>query len=419
MRHRAASASRRPLAAAIALAGLVSAPPLGAQSVEDDSGRLQSVLTLEREGYQPRRVNIGTTVLTPEIEASAVYDSNIYAAHDHRRSDVLTTLRPRIVGEDDEGRLRWRGQMSAELRRYASTSRENSDSYGASARVAADLASAVTITGGGGYRRAVENRSDPEVRQNPTLGPPLFDVANGELALQGGRGRLGLSLKGQVEKYDFVSSFNNDRDFTSYRGTVRLRYNVAPAINGFVQAYANQRSFRLRDRVSGIDRDGRTLGGLVGVQIDPGGKLRGDVGVGFFRYRPSSATLKGFSGFAVDGTLIYTPRDRIAFILDVFRGDVATVRNGASGRIDSRLRLAIQQEIRHNLLSSVAFRVRRTGYRGVSDRLTTIGGDVDLEYLINRRLSVAFVGQLVKRTSRTMAETFERARAGLELRIRY
>src|SRR4051812_28748266 len=132
MRHKAAAASRRPLVVAIALAGLISARPLGAQSVEDDSQRLQSVLALEREGYQPQRIRVGSAVITPELDASAIYDSNIYAAHSNRRSDVLTMLRPRIVGEDDEGRLRWRGQMSGEFRRYASNSRENSDSYGVS-----------------------------------------------------------------------------------------------------------------------------------------------------------------------------------------------------------------------------------------------------------------------------------------------
>lgn len=402
--------------ATLLLLGL--AGPLWAQPLPDDL-RLQSVLALERPGYEPRQIKLGSTILSTQLDVGVIYDNNIYAAHSDRTHDALLTVQPALTVRNDQGEIRWQADLSGEFRRYQSTSVENSDSYAAGAAIAVPLFRGTSATAKLGYRRAVENRSDPEVRQDPLGGPPLIDIASGEAMLKGGRGKLGFSVKGLIEKYDFVSRVDDDRDFTSRRATARILYQLSAVAHGFVQGFMNMRNFRLRDARTGASRDGRTVGGLIGAEFDPGGKLRGDVGVGLFRYKADSSTFASFSGFALEGHLVYTPRARTAVLLDLFRGDVATVRNGASGRIDTRARLGVQQEIRHNLLGQVAVRYRESKYRGSAETLKTLGGDVELEYLANRHVSVALVGRLVKRTGGQIRDRFERARIGIELRGRY
>jgi hypothetical protein len=410
--------SRRLLLAGGAWIVLGMADPAGAQPIPDDA-RTASVLDLPRPGYESRNVQFGNVVLEPQLNASATYDSNIYAAHTNRRNDVVFRLQPVLTFRENNGGLQWRAEAYGELRRYASTTRENSETYGVTGAATLAASRSVTINAAAGYRRAVENRSDPEVEQNPTLGPPLFDLLNGELAVSVGKGRFGFSLKGEVERYDFVSSFYDDRDFTSYRGTLRVLGRLTPAFNGFVQGYINQREFRIREPGTGVNRNGRTLGGLVGVQIDPGGKIRGDIGAGVFHYDPADASLKGFSGFALQGSLIYTPRARTALILDAFNGDVATVRSGARGRIDTRIHFGVEQEVRHNLLAKVGARFRQSRYRGVDQKLTTWGGDGEIEYLMNRHVSLALTGEFTKRTAGSAPDRFERFRVGAVLRLRY
>ncbi|MGC4250704.1 MAG: outer membrane beta-barrel protein [Sphingobium sp.] len=404
---------------ALTLLGLGMAQAAQAQTVEEDGRQNPSVLDLERPGYEPRKLKLGDVMLSPELDVGATYNSNIYAAHADRRDDLVTSIQPRVTIQKDEGRFQWLGELSADIRRYASNSRENSESYGAAGTFKALLSQTMAVSGTAGYRRAVENRADPEVRQNPTLGPPLFDVLNGEIQFNYTGSRLGFSLKGEVEKYDFVSSLNDDRAFTSYRGTARLSYRLSPMLDGFVQAYVNQRDFRLREPISGVSRDGRTIGGMAGVQINPAGKLHGEIGAGVFHYKPESALFRSFSGFALQGSLVYSPRQRTALVLDLFSGDVATVRNGASGRIDRSARLTVQQEIRHNLIASAVLRYRQTRYRGIDSRLNTFTGGLDLEYLLNRHIAVALTGEFAKRTGGTYPERFERSRAGITLRFRY
>src|SRR5690606_4356753 len=199
----------------------------------------------------------------------------------------------------------------------------------------------------------------------------------------------------------------------------RLSYRLSPMLDGYAQVYVNQRDFRLRAPTTDASRDGRTIGGLVGVQVNPGGKLRGEIGAGVFRYKPESSLFRSFSGFALEGALIYSLRPRTALILDVFSGDVATVRNGASGRIDRSARLTVQQEIRHNLIASAALRYRQTRYRGIDSRLNTFSGDLDVEYLLNRHLALALTGQYSKRTGGSAPDRFDRTRIGVALRMRY
>lgn len=393
--------------------------PVAAQSVEEDSQSFESVLALERPGYEPRRIKLGAVTLAPQLDVSAIYNSNVYAANTDRVDDVVAYVSPRLIIEEDSGRLQWQAMLNGEFRRYASNSQENSDSYGASGTVAAYLNKNLTINAAAGYRRLVENRADPEVRQGPNLGPPIFDVLSGELRARIEGGKTGVTLRAQAEKYNFLSSANDDRDFSSYRGTVRVSRRLSPAFTGFVQAYVNQRDFRIRDPLTNANRDGRTVGGMVGVEINPGGRLRGDIAAGVFRYKPKSSAFQSFSGFALEGSLVYSPRERTAFILDVFSGDVATIRNGASGRVDRSARLTVQQEVRHNLIASAALRYRQTRYRGIDNKLNTLGAEVDIEYLLNRHLSVALMGEYTKRTSGSDADEFDRARVGVSLRMRY
>src|SRR3546814_8261422 len=84
---------------------------------------------------------------------------------------------------------------------------------------------------------------------------------------------------------------------------------------------------------------------------DLGGKLRGELNVGVFRFDPKDRTLKPYTGLQFAAAMSYAIRPRTAITLDAFRGDVATVRTGALARTDTRIGIGVQQEVRHNLRS--------------------------------------------------------------------
>src|SRR3546814_18343502 len=95
------------------------------------------------------------------------------------------------------------------------------------------------------------------------------------------------------------------------------------------------RDFRQAADDAGVDRDASTFGGTVGAEFDPGGKLRGELNVGVFRFDPKDRTLKPYTGLQFAAAMSYAIRPRTSITLDAFRGDVAPVRTVALARPDT------------------------------------------------------------------------------------
>ena len=147
--------------------------------------------------------------------------------------------------------------------------------------------------------------------------------------------------------------------------------------------------------------------------------MRGEAAIGLFRFNPDDSSLESRTGVSGSVSLIYQPRERLAFTLDAFSGDVATVRNGAQARTDSRLRFGIQQEIYHNLRWQAGLTYLRTNYIGNPDSEKSFGGIAEVEYLVSRRVAVALQGRHSTRKSTDPLDEYRRNSIGLELRLQY
>ncbi len=105
--------------------------------------------------------------------------------------------------------------------------------------------------------------------------------------------------------------------------------------------------------------------------------------------------------------------------LDGFIGNVATYRTGAQSREDTRIRLGVQQEVRHNLRLQASAIYRRSRYYGTGVTDDIYGGTFEAEYALNRRAALALVTRYAKRDSTAPLSEFSRLRVGLELRGHY
>lgn len=411
--------------------GLVATAPAGAQEEQ----RNVSVLDLPREGYEAPTRHLGPFTVTATADARLEYDNNVFAQNLNRTEDELVTFRPAAKADLSNGRVTWATEANGSIYRYFSQTTENHEGYAVATRLAA-TGDRLTYGGRLGFERTFESRNDPEARRQFGTGPRMFNRANGEVFVGIEGGRLGLRAEGSAERYNFLSPIDDERDFTSYQASLRARYRLSPRISVFALGYANWRAFRLSTDRSGVNRDSISKGGLLGVALDPGGKIRGELAAGVVNFDPRMPGLPGFTGATLRGGLVYQPRMRTAITLDVFRGDVATVRQGAIGRIDTRVRIGIQQEARHNLLMSVGAGWRKTQYRGlVGQQQSNWSADGEVEYLLNRRISIALNAQFLKRDitlsplgnapgeffyngSLRSADAFSRFRAGAEVRFK-
>ncbi|MET0365212.1 MAG: outer membrane beta-barrel protein [Sphingobium sp.] len=403
------------LLSGLGLAPWVLPTPLQAQQVD----RPPSVLDFPDQQYRPYGLRLGRIMLYPELVTRLEYDSNIYAKEANRLGDWKAVVMPAVSAQYDAGAVKVRADASATVRRMFKYRTENSTAALANLQVGWQPNGGTSLQASGGWRRIVEDRGDPEARAATDIGPRLINMYRTELRLTQNVGRLDFDVRTSFERLDHLSALDLERDHDIYAASGRLRYRVSGLVGVFGQAFISRRDFKLAFDSSGFNRDATTYGARGGIAIDPGGLIRGDMGFGVFRFDPSDPQLRARNGLSVDGSLISQPTPRIAVTLDGFRGDVATLRRGASSRTDTRIQLGAQVEARHNLQLEAGVFYRLTKFVGtpVTQRIVGVRGEV--EYLISNRVSLGLNAAYGDRTSDDPTEDYKRIRAGVTFRLRF
>ena len=369
--------------------------------------------------YQARPVQLGRVSAYLGVDARLEYDSNIYALPSNEIDDERLTISPWANLQLTDDKLRLTAQGRALIRRYFKNDTENSEGGNASLGAVYKISGSGTLTGNAGWTRLVEQRGEPESEINPGSSPRRYDQWLGELGYTHQGARFTAGLKGTALKNNALRAIDAERDFSQYSGSARLGYRVSGTMHIFGEGFVSARNFRLATDLSGVDRDSKTYGARAGISLDPGGLIRGEAGVGIFRFNPDDPALDSRNGLSVSGSLIYTPSERWAVTLDAFRGDVATVQNGAQSRTDTRFRLGVQNEIYHNLRWTAAAIYRRSSFIGSGRHERTLAGVAEIEYLMNRNISVAITGRIANRDSTDPVDDFDRTILGAELRLQY
>jgi hypothetical protein len=388
--------------------------------LSQDLQRDLTIDNLPRPGYQPRTIIAGNVVISPAVDISAAFNNNIYAVPNDLKSDVILSVRPSVAAKRDSPSLDLAGSVYIDARRYAKNTGEDVTGFGAAASGRKYLGNRQSITAKVSFDRTFERRTDPEADFRRSLAPALINVTAGDLEYRYTGPRVGFLASVGATKLNYLPVVDSDRDLTTYRAVMRGSVNIAPRLAMFLQAYANRREAgRPTDR-GGIDRTTTTFGFLAGVSIDIADRLTGEMGVGVFRAKPGDIGLDPFTGIAASGRIIWHPRTRTALALDVFRGDVATVRIGAIGRVDTRIGLSVDQEVRHNLLLRGAVGVRKIDYRGTFDQSQRYtGADLEARYLMNRHWTWSVGGNYMQRHVNQNLNSFKRWQANLGVRYTY
>ncbi|MFC3215850.1 outer membrane beta-barrel protein [Novosphingobium panipatense] len=399
---------------------LLVSPRAMAQSQARDIGETAPAVFANDSIYRERPRRIGNMSLSLGLEAKLEYDSNVYAEPRDRNDDIRTEIMPRMRLATAPGPLSAELGASGNIRRFADLKTENAEAWSIDGALRWAPTDSSAASARGFVQRAIEERGDPESNVSQQTGPRKIDVLGGNLRYRRDSGHILIDVEGAATQYDAVSQRDADRDFTNYnaRATfgLRTRSTVFLTATGFV----TRRDFRLEKTAAGTGRNSTTFGGRVGVDIQPGGPLEGNFSAGVFRFDPSDGGVKGRTGISIAGSLVYRPRRRTAILLDVFQGDVATFRTGAQQRTDTSFRLAVQQEIRHDLFATPTFGFRQTKYNGSGDkqRIFTVGGEV--EYVISRSISVVAMASYGDRDAEIDArDRYKRFRGGASVRMRF
>jgi hypothetical protein len=403
------------MAAAGLVIGLITSGTAAAQEARPPF----SVRDLPRQGYEPVTHHLGAATVQIDADTQLSYDSNIYALSSGRIDDFIVTARPKVAIGLAGARSSISGEGYVDVRKYFQNEVEDATTFGAALGGRLMVGPRANTRLNLRFDRGVESRSDPESRTPIFLRPSRSNVYGGDLAFDTGGPRIALLANVGAERVDFLGSRDDDKDLVALRGSLRLSWQMQSSMALFAESFATRRDFDTTVDLSGVDRDATTYGAQVGVSRELTGRLRGRLGLGIFRYDPKDARLRRFTGLGFSGAVYWSPQPRTVVSADLFRGDVATVRSGASGRTDTRVSVRLDQEIRHNLLLGTGAAWTRNEYRGSPNgRRDTYSGNVELERLLNRRFSIVGAFTASKRTAVLPFDEFSKYRVSLGIRAR-
>ncbi|KFG90455.1 hypothetical protein BV98_001659 [Sphingobium herbicidovorans NBRC 16415] len=401
-----------PLCSCVMLAAI--ACPAMAQELDRATPLLETP-----EEYEAKAVQLGRISAYLGTDVRLEYDSNIYALPSNEIDDERLTISPWLNLKLSDDKFQLAAQARGVVRRYFKNETENSEGLNTSLGGVFRVSGSDSISANVGWTRLVEERGVPESLVGVGTSPRRYDQWQGDLGYTHSGARFTIGLKGSALKNNALAPVDAERDFNQYSGSARLGYRVSGMMNVFGEGFIAVRDFRLAVDASGVNRNSKTYGARAGVSFEPGGLIRGEAAVGVFRFNPEDARFDSRTGLSVSAGLVYTPSPRWAFTLDGFRGDVATVRNGAQARTDTRFRAGVQNEVYHNLRWQASVIYRRSNFIGTAQHERTIAGVAEIEYLVNRNMSFALTGRIASRESTRAFDDFDRRIVGAEIRLQY
>ncbi len=385
---------------------------------------LHEPLAVEEAPTDPG-VRAGPFLLFPVLGLSETYDDNIFAVHDDKKADFITTLAPSLTalaeGPDHAVRLRAGGQIG----RYKLHASENFADGHAVAEGRLDLSPDTRIFGGAWAGRDHEEResANEAFGREPTR---YFDFRSYG-GVQHRLGRLSLRLGGRAERLDFRDTAasdgrtvnNDDRDRDLFGAGVQAAYAVTDDFEPFLQAAFDLRRYDAAADDNGFARDSDGGRLLAGARVRPAPAVLAEGFAGLMTQDYDDARLKNVTRLALGAALNWTPtpQTRLGAILD--RAIDETTLANASGEVETSAALVLRQILAERLTAHLRLGAGRSEFAGNGrvDERVFAGGT--LTWRLDSRLSLIGEYGWTGQTSSVDGEAYRRNRVMLGVEGRF
>lgn len=309
-------------------------------------------------------LRFGAFAVSPQLEAAAGYDSNVFAQSDNETSDVLARLRPRVDVRSLWSRHALNASAYVEREEYASEDSESGEEYGAALSGRLDVSRGLRIEAGAGYDRFREDRGN--------ISTPLgaaerveADLVNASLAGVYETGRARLRLAAAVLDFDYDDTpaigggvIDQDlRDFQLTEISGRAEYALSPALAAFVGASGNWRDYDQVDPFVGTrDSQGAVID--AGLNFDITAVVRGEIAAGLLEQSYDAPGASDVTGLSLAGLVEWFPTGLTTVRFEAERG---VSDNGVFGSFGTEYDFAAVR-VDHELLRNTILSAR-TSYR--------------------------------------------------------
>ncbi len=374
------------------LAALGAAPAFGAEGV-----RGETVLDRARPEYDALALRLGAFDLFPSVEVGERWDDNIYRIDDARADDGIPSIpsdwiifaQPRVRALSRWSNHSLAFDVGARVDRFRTNDDENNTDRFA------------TLTGRLDAGRDNEFYASAEMAGLREARGGFYSIAGGEpdtfekrgasAGWRNGLNRVSLSLDGRYDDYKYDNPARRFRDRSDLEWRGQAGYSIPSGHEVFVRTTWFKR--RYDTRRSGLDRDSDGWEFAVGVDIDLGGLLFGELFAGYRRQSYEDIGLRSVErpsfGAALDWNV--TPMTTLSVMAS--RTIEETVLE-ASGVLVTRMGIDAIHELRRNVLLTAALDFTNNNFWVVAGESRNEGdiwgGAAGIRWLINRDVHLNF-----------------------------
>ncbi|MCW0047731.1 outer membrane beta-barrel protein [Brevundimonas sp. BT-123] len=385
-----------PAGVALILFGATDASAQALRSAQDAQvdffvrNRAVAVRDRPQPAYDPLGVRAGGFTAFPRLRSGVVYDDNVFAAEADRQSATTLRVTPEVVVRSHWSRHALETRVRADIDRNLDFDSENTTDWSLGGAGRLDIVRGADVTLAADYARDHEARtaagSDPAARR-----PIAFDLASASLAATRTRGRLRLSAKAAVLRYDYrdglsaagVAIEQDDRDRTVARLTGRADYALSPATALFVQVARDDRDYRI---VAGSpERSSAGHEALAGVDFELGALIRGDVAAGYIRQDFQDTAYGDLDGFSGRARLSWFPTQLTTLTATAARSVEDTGVIGSAGALRTDVSIGVDHELLRNLILTAETAWSEDDYNGLDRTDIRFAASFSAIYRLDRR----------------------------------
>ena len=381
-----------------------------------------------RPAYDPAGVRLGGFLLLPSLELGIGRDDNIYSHRAHKERDTVRSVRPRLFAASQ-----WRNHeihldMGADVGDFAKADSEDITDWFATSAGRLDISRDAWVRGSLGTRELHEERGDPD-SPSTSVRPVSRSVLDARFEAYRRFNRVALGLESGYMNIAYDDSVDavtgrrlvqSDRDRGEGEVSARVALSFAPCYETYVRT---TRYVRRYDRVQGedlYDRDSDGTQVVTGLRVDLGAVFDADLFGGYRKQTyDKDDRLRALEGATFGGSLTWNPTS-----LTTVRGiaersvNESTLRR-ASGYFSSAFELAVDHELRRNLLLGARARLTTNRYEGIARTDDIVTGGVQAVWLISRRVHTDFGYRFRHRDSTVERDDYDRSFVYLDVRLNF
>jgi len=376
-----------------------------------------------RPDYNAGGLRYSSFLFFPNLMTTPFYDSNVYATSGNKQSDAGIIFASALVANSDWNNHELMFDVGMVHVQYFDLQSETQTDGHAAVSGRVDVRRDLVVMAAVSAARHHEQRGTSNSPMTAAE-PVPYDEFDGSLSVTKSFNRVDVSLGAAAEHRNYHSvrsvsggSLNQDyRDGNWFNVGGRVSYLMKPGIQIFGDLRYNWRRY---DNASGLNSNSQGYNLFGGLEFTLTSLIRGEIGIGYMSQSYDGAGISDPSGLKYSANLIWNATPLITVTLKGERLINEAGIVGAGGRIDSDVSIALDYELRRNVIVSPSVSILYEDYVGIPRSDFVAEPNLKVDYLINRNFSVGAEYAYTIRDSSMSVNDFNRHYVGINAQAQF